>query len=113
MGSCSENERKALSSAQAGASKIKTLNYAPGPLDTKMMEDIVDKLVEPARAEFRRMKAEVRIGCLPPDSLVFKPLSTFHQGKLLLPEDSAKKLVEVLVADIFESGAHLDFFDLP
>jgi sepiapterin reductase len=34
------------------------------------------------------------------------------EGKLVHPDTSAAKLVELLLKDRFESGAHLDFYDV-
>lgn len=33
------------------------------------------------------------------------------QGKLVVPEDSAAKLLKLLIDDKYESGSHIDFFD--
>ena len=69
-------------------SKLKTLNYAPGPLETDMVEEIrsSDKL-----------------------DANLKPN---YQKKLLDTEDSAKKLIRLLDSNTFDSGAHIDYYDL-
>ena len=69
--------------------KVKTLNYAPGPLETEMVEEL--------RA------AEHLDPTLKPN---------FHT-KQLDPEASARKLIRLLLGDKFESGAHIDYYDLP
>ena len=69
---------------------LKTLNYAPGPLETEMVTEI--------RAAITNLH----------DSL--KP---HYQKPQLDPEDSAKKLVHLLISNEFESGAHIDYYDLP
>jgi sepiapterin reductase len=69
--------------------KIKTLNYAPGPLETEMVEEI--------RA------AQHLDSALKPN----------FENKVLEPEQSAKKLIRLLSTNSFESGAHIDFYDLP
>jgi sepiapterin reductase len=67
------------------------LNYAPGPLDTDMQKEIREEcLHEETRKAFAGMKAD---------------------GKLLDPNVSAKRMVAILKADNFASGAHIDFFD--
>ena len=74
--------------------KVKTLNYAPGPLDTDMQGDI-------------------RHG-MPLTSPLTEVFTSMHEnGELLDPRDSATKLVQLLAEDCFESGSHVDVFDLP
>ena len=72
---------------------IKTLNYAPGPLDTDMQKHIRE---EPrsdlaTRQFFIDMKAE---------------------GKLIDPEVSADKLYTVLDLNTYGSGSHVDYYDV-
>eukprot|EP00035_Acanthoeca_spectabilis_P031222 m.13092 g.13092 ORF g.13092 m.13092 type:complete len:293 (-) comp4617_c0_seq2:107-985(-) len=72
---------------------VKTLNYAPGPLDTDMQTEIRDTHMDAEQREFySKMKTE---------------------GTLLTPEQSAAKLVTVLQSGAFDSGAHVDYYDLP
>uniref|UniRef100_A0A7R9WRZ6 Sepiapterin reductase n=1 Tax=Craspedostauros australis TaxID=1486917 RepID=A0A7R9WRZ6_9STRA len=68
---------------------FKTLNYAPGPLETDMINEIRDTeaLDETLRDSF--------------------------QQKQLRPIDSAKKLIRIVQKDEYESGTHLDFYDVP
>jgi sepiapterin reductase len=68
---------------------IKIVNYAPGPLETDMVTEI-------------RSSAEL-------DS----DLRPHFDKKLLDPEDSAKKLIKLLLSNEFESGSHVDYYDLP
>ena len=69
------------------------MNYAPGPLDTKMVrEDIL---------EFEETDENVRN--------MFNDM--IDEGKLLKAEDSAAKLVDIIVKNSFNSGDHIDFFD--
>jgi sepiapterin reductase len=68
---------------------MKILNYAPGPLETDMV-------------------TEIRAAKDLDDSL--RP----HYAKEQLnPEDSANKLIQLLLSNDFESGAHIDYYDLP
>ena len=69
--------------------KIKILNYAPGPLETDMVTEI---------------RAADRLDAT---------LKPHFQKQLLHPDDSAKKLIQLLLSDNFESGAHIDYYDLP
>ena len=71
---------------------IKVLNYAPGPLDTQMIKDLLD---DPGthvniRNAFEGMK---------------------KSDSMLKPETSAKKLIRILEEDKYQSGDHVDFFD--
>jgi sepiapterin reductase len=68
---------------------LKTLNYASGPLETTMTQDIRDS-----------------------DGLDPILQSKFQTTKLLDPEDSARKLIELLDTNEFESGSHIDYYDL-
>merc|ERR1711994_828704 len=68
------------------------LNYAPGPLDTPMIEDLLaDQRTDPVvRTMFEDLK---------------------RSGALLKPEDSALALVAVLRKQNFQSGDHADFYE--
>lgn len=55
-------------------------------------------MVEEIRANLDRVDASLQPG---------------YRQKALDPMDSARKLFRLLKADDFESGAHIDFFDLP
>lgn len=72
---------------------IKILNYAPGPLDTDMQKEIREgAAVDPViQGFFKSMKDE---------------------NKLVDSSESADKLVKLIIADSFVSGAHVDFYDL-
>jgi sepiapterin reductase len=67
---------------------IKVLNYAPGPLETDMATEL---------RSAENLDADI------------KP---FFQKQLVDPNDSAKKLVELLAGKDFESGQHIDYYDL-
>ncbi|XP_067389688.1 sepiapterin reductase [Emydura macquarii macquarii] len=71
---------------------VRVVNYAPGPLDTEMQQLARTKSGDPeVRQQFLDMK---------------------HSGKLLDCSVSAQKLVNVLVEDTFDSGAHIDFYEI-
>ncbi|KAG8461199.1 hypothetical protein KFE25_002388 [Diacronema lutheri] len=72
---------------------LRALNYAPGPLDTDMQAAVrASAGCDPALAEqFRRLKAE---------------------GNLVQPAASAAVLVRLLLLGCFESGKHVDYYDL-
>lgn len=69
----------------------RVVNYAPGPLATSMTQDINESK--------NLYKTDLQ--------------SSFHQTQLLDPEDSARKLIRLLDTNEFESGSHIDYFDLP
>ncbi|KAF9975053.1 hypothetical protein BGZ73_001413 [Actinomortierella ambigua] len=72
-------------------SNLKTLNYAPGPLDNEMQADVRATLGDKAQLEI---------------------YSNMHkEGKLVPMADSSKKLVAILRENTFKSGAHIDFYD--
>jgi len=71
--------------------KVRTLSWAPGPMHTQMVDQILSSCADPGVLEnFRRMQRE---------------------GTFVAASVSADKLVRVLAEDAFESGAHLDFYD--
>ncbi|XP_060635501.2 sepiapterin reductase [Anolis sagrei] len=70
---------------------VRVLSYAPGPLDTDMQEEVRSKSGDP---ELRRMFLAMK-----------------EEGKLLDCDVSAQKLLDLLLDDTFESGAHVDFYD--
>ncbi|KAG0228296.1 hypothetical protein BGW42_002288 [Actinomortierella wolfii] len=72
-------------------SNIKTLNYAPGPLDNQMQADVRATLGDKEQLEI---------------------YSNMHkEGKLVSMADSSKKLVAILRDNKFKSGSHIDFYD--
>lgn len=78
--------------ANTAGQQHKTLNYAPGPLDTDMQRELREsEALHPPTREWS--------------------LEAFKDGKLVTPEASAAKCVRILGEDRFESGAHLDFYD--
>ena len=81
------------SETREGGILVRTLNYAPGALDTDM-------------------QAEIR-GRMPSSSPLAEVFTEMHAtGKLLAPSTSAQKLVGLLAEGSFESGTHIDVWDL-
>lgn len=71
---------------------VKTLNYAPGPLDTDMQTELREsESIHPPTREWS--------------------MEAFKEGKLVRPEDSAAKCIHILTKDAFTSGAHIDYYD--
>lgn len=77
-----------LAKELAGNARIRLLNYAPGPLETAMTEQI--------RAA----------------NDLHKSLRPSYAQKLLDPKDSARILVQLVRKDAFPSGAHIDYYDV-
>jgi len=77
--------------AEAQGLDVRTLSYAPGPMRTAMVDQIMGTCADSGVLEnFRKMDRE--------DSFV--PMDA-----------SAGKLLRLLAEDSYESGAHVDFFD--
>uniref|UniRef100_A0A6I8N0M7 Sepiapterin reductase n=1 Tax=Ornithorhynchus anatinus TaxID=9258 RepID=A0A6I8N0M7_ORNAN len=70
---------------------LRVLSYAPGPLDTDMQEEARTLTKDP---DLRQTLLQLK-----------------QSGGLVSCEDSARKLLELLFEDTFESGAHVDFYD--
>ncbi|KAJ1636347.1 hypothetical protein T492DRAFT_401022 [Pavlovales sp. CCMP2436] len=70
---------------------LRTLNYAPGPLDTDMQVLAAVRASASVGAEFRRMK---------------------ERGQLVDPFASAEVLVRLILCEKFESGQHVDYYDV-
>lgn len=70
---------------------VKVLNYSPGPVETAMIDYVLDKTVN---------------GNLKDVFTSFKEKKT-----LLKPEVTAKKCMKVLLSGIFTPGEHVDYFD--
>eukprot|EP01038_Epipyxis_sp_PR26KG_P011059 gene11059-14844_t len=72
--------------------KYRIMNYAPGPLDTDMQKQIREgENVDKDQQTF------------------FKQLKENNQ--LVDLNESSNKLIQLLIADTYENGAHVDFFD--
>jgi sepiapterin reductase len=72
---------------------FKVLNYAPGPTDTVMTDTLAD--------------------CNTLDDGLQNFFTTSRNEKTLIrPDDTAAKLVGLLEKDEFESGSHVDYYDL-
>ena len=74
-------------------SNIKVLNYAPGPCDTKMVDDLLSnsRLDKGIKESFHEMKIN---------------------GKLVQPDDTADCLANIIMNGDFTSGQHIDYYDV-
>ncbi|MBN3326326.1 SPRE reductase, partial [Atractosteus spatula] len=71
---------------------VRVLNYAPGPLDTDM---------------------QTQARSLTGDAQVRQSLSDMHsRGELISCSQSGAKLAQLLLEDQYQSGAHIDYYDI-
>ena len=82
-----------VGSEQKAKGYIKTLNYAPGPMDTEMQREIRESPSVPleTREYFSMLK---------------------ETNQLVDIDKSSCKLVRILLKNVFTSGSHIDFFDV-
>ncbi|KAJ1852085.1 hypothetical protein H4R99_003722 [Coemansia sp. RSA 1722] len=77
--------------AQDGG-RTKMLNYAPGPLDNQMQAEVRAQISDP---EQRKIYDDLH-----------------RQGKLVKVEDTARVMCDLLDKWEFDSGAHIDYYDV-
>jgi len=87
-----EQQHEEEGEGKPATASVKTLNYAPGPLDTDMQTELRES--ESIHPPTREWSTEA-----------------FKKGKLVRPEDSAAKCIDILTKDTWESGAHIDYYD--
>ena len=88
-----EEKEGTTSTTSNPTTQFKVLNYAPGACNTAMTGDLVDS------ADLDRELHEY--------------FSTHRDNQQLVrPDDTAAKLVKLLMKDEFESGAHVDYWDV-
>lgn len=78
---------------------VKILNYAPGVVNTEMTETLSqnEALDDELSQFFREIPREG---------------GGTGSGQMLMPSDTAKQLVDLVVSDKFQSGSHVDYWDL-
>jgi len=82
-------------SSGGNPNSVKILNYAPGVVDTKMTAAL-------------SQSNELDDGL----SSFFKGIPREGEGRMLTPNDTALRLVDLVMDDNFQSGAHVDYWDL-
>lgn len=88
-----DEEETDQSNQTSNSVQFKVLNYAPGACDTAMTDTLAD--------------------CADLDSGLHTFFNTSRdEKKLIRPEDTAAKLVGLLEKDEFESGSHVDYWDI-
>lgn len=88
-----EMHHAVIAAEQAPVGRVRVLSYSPGPMDTGMQEAFRESpKVHPALASnYVKMKAE---------------------GTLVDPQESADRGVGLALSGTFETGAHVDYYDL-
>ena len=76
--------------AASGGWRVRALSYAPGPLDTEMIRECCEAADPVVRAGF---------------------VDLLQSGRVLRPEDSARRLLQLIHDDRFADGAHFDYYD--
>ncbi|PVU89183.1 hypothetical protein BB559_005202 [Furculomyces boomerangus] len=72
--------------------KVKTLSYAPGPLNNDMQKRVRESIGDASQKE------------------IYSEMN--ENKKLVSMDDSAKALYKVLNEDKYESGSHVDYYDV-
>ncbi|KAF9584768.1 hypothetical protein BGW38_005257 [Lunasporangiospora selenospora] len=91
VGKAARNRFLGVIALEEKANNVKTLSYAPGPLDNEMQADVRRTLGDDEQLQI---------------------YDNMHkQGNLVNMDDSSKKLVLLLTKDEYESGSHIDFYD--
>eukprot|EP01118_Nematostelium_gracile_P008839 TRINITY_DN2945_c0_g1_i1.p1 TRINITY_DN2945_c0_g1~~TRINITY_DN2945_c0_g1_i1.p1 ORF type:complete len:255 (+),score=77.27 TRINITY_DN2945_c0_g1_i1:41-805(+) len=92
LGKAARNMLMSIIDVEAKEDKknIKTLNYAPGPMDTDMQRQMRE---ESSHQDTREFWTDMH-----------------KQGKLVNPNDSAAKMAKIISGD-FVSGSHVDYYD--
>ena len=70
---------------------IRTLSYAPGPLNNEMQQHVRETLGDQEQKQLYTKMAD--------------------EGNLVNMKDSAMKLYQLLTENKFTSGSHIDFYD--
>ena len=74
------------------SSEIKILNYAPGMCETEMSRDLCNS--DSLDSDLQRMYRKA-----------------LQEKTMVQPRDTGEKLVQIITANNFESGKHVDFWD--
>ena len=69
----------------------RVLNFAPGPVHTNMIEDVINDT---------NVYSKIKEGFV----------GMIQNNTILKPEQSAEKLVQILEEDKFKSGDHVDYY---
>jgi sepiapterin reductase len=82
-----------LAQEHIGDTRVKVLNYAPGPCATDMSEELCNsQTLDPELQKFFRQAKQ--------------------NNTAVQPKDTADKLAQLILQSTFESGSHVDFYDI-
>ncbi|KAJ4444609.1 hypothetical protein ANN_06405 [Periplaneta americana] len=70
---------------------LNVLNYAPGPIDTDMVSEVISRTSD---IDVKKMFVEYK-----------------ETKKLLTVDDTTKRIIEILEKGNFQSGQHVDYYD--
>ena len=88
-----EMHHRVLATEQAATGRVRVLQYSPGPMDTEMQKTIRESpRVDP---ELRRQFADMKV-----------------RGTLIPPAKSSERGVRLAISGEYETGAHVDYYDL-
>ncbi|RLN71308.1 hypothetical protein BBJ28_00007317 [Nothophytophthora sp. Chile5] len=88
-----EMHHRVLAAEQAASGKVRVLSYSPGPMDTDMQQTIRES--PRVDSELRQQYADMKT-----------------QGTLIPPAQSSRRGVKLAVSGDFETGDHVDYYDL-
>lgn len=80
-----------LAEEERSDKNLQILNYAPGPVDTDMLSSVAERTISDGMRQF------VKDGK--------------QSGAVLTTDQTTKRLIGILEAGTYESGAHIDYFD--
>lgn len=88
-----EMHHRVIAAEQAAFDKVRVLQYSPGPMDTDMQQTlrILPTVDSELQKQFIGMKAA---------------------GKLIPPAQSSARGVKLAISGDYESGSHVDYYDL-
>jgi len=82
-------------SSGGNPNRVKILNYAPGAVETEMIVTL-------------RQSDDLDDGL----STYYRGIPREGEGRILTPNDTVLRLVNLVIGDNFQSGAHVDYWDL-
>lgn len=114
-----EMHHAVIAKEQAPSPKIRVLQYSPGPMDTGMQTTIRESaaVAKELSQKYGEMKANVRnirsvvVFCHEAAD-VLSCLCIAVQGTLIPPEKSSRLGVKLTLSGAFETGSHVDYYDI-
>jgi sepiapterin reductase len=88
-----EMHHRAIALEQKATPRVKTLNYSPGPMDTDMQSCF--RVSKTVHSELKKIFTTMK-----------------ENGTLVPPNESSYICVDLLLENSYESGAHVDYYDI-